>query len=86
LRVTKSDVIEALDGDKVKPGYVISDIRTPGEFDGSKLRDSSLRCSPWPHIPGAIFSDFGTVICTDYLNAKGQPVQSSFQASATCRF
>lgn len=83
LRATKSDVLDALDlgnGNKVKPGYVISDIRTPGEYDGSKLPDSSYDARPG-HIPGAIFSDYGSFIYTDYLDAKGQPVKSSFQSN-----
>jgi thiosulfate/3-mercaptopyruvate sulfurtransferase len=82
LRATKSDVLEALDvanGNQVKPGYVISDIRTPGEYDGSKLPDSSYDARPG-HIPGAVFSDYGSFIYTDYLDAKGQPVKSSFQS------
>jgi thiosulfate/3-mercaptopyruvate sulfurtransferase len=81
LRATKSDVLEALDlsrGNQVKPGYVISDIRTPGEYDGSKLPDTSFEARAG-HIPGAIFSDYGTFIYTDYLDARGQPVKSSFQ-------
>ena len=83
LRATKSDVLEALDlsnGRKVKAGYAISDIRTTGEYDGSKLPDSSDGARAG-HIPGAIFSDYGSFIYTDYLDAKGQPVKSSFQSN-----
>jgi thiosulfate/3-mercaptopyruvate sulfurtransferase len=82
LRATKSDVLEALDlsSNKVKPGYAISDIRTPGEYDGSKLPDTSYEARAG-HIPGAIFSDYGSFIYTDYLDTKGQPVKSSFQSN-----
>lgn len=83
LRATKSDVLQALDtagGNRIKPGYVISDIRTPGEYDGSRLPDTSDEARPG-HIPHAVFSDYGSFIYTDYLDAKGQPVKSSFQAN-----
>lgn len=80
LRATKSDVLQALDlnsGNKVRPGYVISDIRTPGEYDGSVLPDRSYDARAG-HIPGAIFSHYDTFIYTDYLNANGEPVKNSF--------
>jgi thiosulfate/3-mercaptopyruvate sulfurtransferase len=80
LRATKSDVLQALDlgnGNKVKAGYVISDIRTPGEFDGSVLPDRSYDARAG-HIPGAIFSHYDTFIYTDYLDASGKPVKNSF--------
>lgn len=80
LRATKSDVLSALDlsTNAPKPGYVISDIRTPGEYDGSKLPDSSYGARAG-HIPGAVFSDYGSFIYTDYLDANGKPVKSSFE-------
>jgi thiosulfate/3-mercaptopyruvate sulfurtransferase len=80
LRATKSDVLEALDSSnpgKVKVGYVISDIRTPGEYDGSVLPDRSDGARAG-HIPGAIFSHYDTFIYTEYLDASGKPVKNSF--------
>jgi thiosulfate/3-mercaptopyruvate sulfurtransferase len=80
LRATKSDVLHALDfsnGNKVKPGYVISDIRTPAEYEGSVLPDRSYDARSG-HIPGAIFSHYDTFIYTDYLDASGKPVKNSF--------
>ncbi len=80
LRATKSDVLQALDlasANKVKPGYVIYDIRTPGEYAGTTLPDRTDGARAG-HIPGAVFSDYGTFIYTDYLDANGQPVKNSF--------
>lgn len=80
LRATKSDVLQALDlasANKVKPGYVIYDIRTPGEYEGTVLPDRTDGARAG-HIPGAVFSDYGTFIYTDYLDANGNPVKNSF--------
>lgn len=81
LRATKSDVLQALDtanGNALKPGYAIYDIRTPGEYDGTVLYDSSNGARAG-HIPNAVFSDYNTFIYTDYVDAKGNTVVSSFQ-------
>lgn len=80
-RSTKADVAAVIDtanGNATKAGYVLSDIRTPGEYDGSTLYDKSYDARPG-HIPYAVFSDYATFVYTDYLDAKGKPVASSFQ-------
>jgi thiosulfate/3-mercaptopyruvate sulfurtransferase len=82
-RSFKSDitaVIDTANGNVTKAGYVLSDIRSPGEYDGSTLYDKSAGARPG-HIPYAVFSDFNTFVYTDYLDAKGQSVKSSFQAN-----
>jgi thiosulfate/3-mercaptopyruvate sulfurtransferase len=82
-RATKADVAAVIDtakGNITKPGFVLSDIRTPGEYDGSTLYDKSYDARPG-HIPYAVFSDYNTFVYTDYLDASGKPVKSSFQAN-----
>jgi len=81
-RATKADVAAVIDtarGNATKAGYVLSDIRTPGEYDGSTLFDKSDGARPG-HIPYAVFSDYNTFAYTNYLDAKGKPVKSSFQS------
>jgi thiosulfate/3-mercaptopyruvate sulfurtransferase len=81
-RATKADVAAVIDtanGNATKPGYVLSDIRTPGEYDGSTLLDKSGGARPG-HVPYAVFSDYATFAYADYLDASGKPVKSSFQA------
>jgi len=80
-RSSKADVAAVIDtanGNVTKVGYVISDIRTPGEYDGSTLYDKSYDARAG-HIPYAVFSEYTTFIYTDYLDAKGKSVPSSFQ-------
>jgi thiosulfate/3-mercaptopyruvate sulfurtransferase len=80
-RSTKADLRSAIDVDKgnaTKPGYLIVDVRTPGEYDGSTLYDKSDGARPG-HVPYAVFLDYNSFIYADYLDAKGKPVKSSFQ-------
>jgi len=82
-RSTKADVAAVIDtanGNVTRAGYLLSDIRTTGEYDGSTLYDKGFDARPG-HIPYAVFSDYNTFAYTDYLDAKGQSVKSSFQAN-----
>lgn len=80
-RSTKADLRSAIDvakGNATKPGYLIVDVRTPGEYDGSTLYDKSDGARPG-HVPYAVFLEYNTFVYADYLDAKGNPVKSSFQ-------
>jgi thiosulfate/3-mercaptopyruvate sulfurtransferase len=80
-RATKADVASVIDtarGNITKSGYVLSDVRSIGEYEGSALLDKSNNARPG-HIPYAVFSDYNTFAYTDYLDAKGKPVPSSLQ-------
>jgi thiosulfate/3-mercaptopyruvate sulfurtransferase len=83
FRSTKADLraaIESGKGNQTKSGIVIVDVRSPGEYDGSTLYDKSDGARAG-HVPYSVFVDYNSFVYADYLDAKGNPVKSSFQAN-----
>lgn len=101
-RVNKADlaaVIDTANGNHTRDGFVISDVRTPGEYAGftTTVTAGTPTSGTWSisatpqvgsanagarpgHIPYDKFSDYESAVYTDYLNASGHPVPSTFQA------